>query len=92
VAFLGFIALGLIAGVVASMNWGRREPSMLFAMALVGTGGSVTGGELAHMSGMGNRDAIFSAATAVAVVVGLASLHLYDELHPGIEGADRTRV
>ena len=68
---IGWIVLGLLAGIIAKAIFPGTESFGLILTTLVGIGGALLGGLLASLVGLGDPiDTFFDLSTWIAAVVG----------------------
>ena len=80
---IGWIVLGLLAGLIAKAIMPGAERVGLILTTLLGVGGALLGGFLATALGLGDpNDEFFDLSTWVAAVVGaLLILFLWNAIH-----------
>src|SRR5262249_34976353 len=89
---IGWIVLGLLAGVIAKAIFPGTESFGLILTTLLGIGGALRGGFLASLVGLGDPiDSFFDLSTWVAAVVG-ALLILWIASKLGIGRGHRSRL
>lgn len=75
---IGWIVLGLIAGMIAKAIMPGDDPGGIIVTMLIGIVGAVLGGYIAGALGFGNDKEFFDISTWVAAIVGsLILLGLY---------------
>lgn len=68
---IGWLLLGLIAGVIAkALHRGEREPGGVVGTLLVGILGAMFGGFFASWLGVGSMDSFFSMGTWLIAIAG----------------------
>ena len=89
---IGWIVLGLLAGIIAKAIFPGTESFGLILTTLVGIGGALLGGLLASLVGLGDPvDTFFDLSTWIAAVVG-ALLILWITSKLGIGRGHRSRL
>jgi uncharacterized membrane protein YeaQ/YmgE (transglycosylase-associated protein family) len=72
VSVLGWIVLGLVAGVIARALLPRFAPGGIVLTALLGIMGALVGGLIGRLLGFGEIDRFFDAKTWLLAVAGAA--------------------
>jgi uncharacterized membrane protein YeaQ/YmgE (transglycosylase-associated protein family) len=89
---IGWIVLGLLAGIVAKAVFPGAESLGLILTTLLGIGGALLGGLLASLVGLGDPiDSFFDLSTWVAAVLG-ALVILWIASKVGIGRRQRSRL
>jgi uncharacterized membrane protein YeaQ/YmgE (transglycosylase-associated protein family) len=89
---IGWIVLGLLAGIIAKAIFPGAESFGLIVTTLLGIGGALLGGLLASLVGLGDPiDSFFDLSTWIAAVVG-ALLILWIASKLGIGRGRRSRL
>lgn len=89
---IGWIVLGLLAGILAKAIFPGAESFGLILTTLLGIGGALLGGFLASLVGLGDPvDTFFDLSTWVAAVVG-ALVILWVASKVGIGRGRRSRL
>jgi uncharacterized membrane protein YeaQ/YmgE (transglycosylase-associated protein family) len=89
---IGWIVLGLLAGIIAKAVFPGAEDLGLILTTLLGIGGALLGGFLASLVGLGDPiDNFFDLSTWVAAVVG-ALVILFVASKLGIGRGHRSRL
>jgi uncharacterized membrane protein YeaQ/YmgE (transglycosylase-associated protein family) len=78
---LGWLVLGLVAGVIAKALHRGREPGGLLGTLAVGIGGALLGGLIAALLGIGSISSFFNLGTWLIAIGGaLLLLAIYSTL------------
>lgn len=67
---IGFIILGLIAGVIAKAIMPGDDPGGIIITTLIGIAGAVVGGLIASAAGIGELDSFFDIGTWIIAILG----------------------
>ena len=74
---IGWILLGLIAGLIAKAILPGEQPGGVIVTGLIGIGGALTAGFIARAAGFGDPiDEFFDLSTWVAAIIGAVLLLL----------------
>jgi len=68
--FWSWIAVGLVAGIVAKMIMPGRDPGGFFVTILIGVVGAFLGGFISSRLGFGTVDALFDLRSFIIAVLG----------------------
>jgi uncharacterized membrane protein YeaQ/YmgE (transglycosylase-associated protein family) len=84
---IGFLILGLVAGLIAKALHNGPEPGGVLGTLLVGVLGAVLGGVLASVLGLGGLGSFFSVGTWLVAIGGaLLLLLIYSAVTSSAEG------
>ena len=87
---IGWIVLGLLAGVIAKAILPGDDPGGIIITTLIGIGGALLGGLVAGLIGLGDPiDEFFDWSTWIAAIIGSIVLLL---IYRAIAGRGRTRA
>jgi uncharacterized membrane protein YeaQ/YmgE (transglycosylase-associated protein family) len=86
---IGFIIVGLIAGLIARAINNGPEPGGIVGTLIVGVVGAIVGGLIASAIGFGDLDGVFDIKTWIIAIVGaLIFLWAYGLV---VKGSNRSR-
>lgn len=81
---IGFVILGLIAGLIARAINNGPEPGGILATMVVGIVGAIVGGLIASAIGIGSLSSFFSIGTWIIAILGsLLVLFIYGKVVGG---------
>ncbi len=87
---IGWIVLGLIAGIVAKALLPGDDPGGFIVTALIGIAGALLGGFVARALGLGDPvDTFFDLSTWIAAIIGAIVLLLIYRMVAGRRSAAR---
>lgn len=87
-SIIGFIILGLLAGLIAKAFWRGDEPGGFLGTLLVGVAGALIGGVIASAAGLGGLSSFFSLGTWLIAIAGAFLFLLLFDL---VTGSGRER-
>lgn len=88
--FIGWIALGLLAGLIAKAILPGDDPGGVIVTTIIGVVGALLGGFIASSLGVGNVDEFFDVSTWLCAIGGSIVLLLLYRLITGSRAAGPT--
>ena len=82
-SILGWIVLGLLAGLVAKLIMPGKDPGGFIITILLGVAGALVGGFLASLLGIGSVTGFNLGSFLIAVVGAILLLWLYRQFRSG---------
>ena len=89
--FIGWIVLGLLAGIIAKAIMPGDDPGGIIITTLIGIAGAVIGGLIATALNLGDVDSFFDLGTWVIAIAGSLLLLVLYRGATGHGGTGRTR-
>jgi uncharacterized membrane protein YeaQ/YmgE (transglycosylase-associated protein family) len=89
--FIGWIVLGLLAGIIAKAIMPGDDPGGIIVTTLIGIAGAVIGGLIATALNLGDVDSFFDLGTWVIAIAGSLLLLVLYRVVTGHGGTGRTR-